>query len=124
MDFSQYLDQYLTIKRLQGITPSQGTSTALFSPYFDRSFDRNMTGRKLDLQEKAQTFSEQKAGEGLAWDKQKTIDALALQKWQNQLLMDQAEKNDTKATIGAGISSLGSLGGMYMMRNSPYWNRR
>ena len=80
MDFSQYIQDYTTLKRLRGVTPGRRRSEALFSPYFDRKFAIEMTGRKQDLAEREQTAREQQQGESLTWDKERAINTLALQK--------------------------------------------
>ena len=135
MDFSQYLQDYMNIKRLQGVTPGRKTSTALFAPYFDRQFDVNMAGRKMNLAEQAQTSKEKQQGESLAWEKErtgnilawnkeKTISDLALEKWQNQLMMNQAKRGDRNALIGNVFSTAGSLGSMALLKKYGYFDRR
>jgi hypothetical protein len=135
MDFSKYLQDYQTIKRLQGVTPGRDTSAKIFSPYFDQQSSVNFAGRKMDLAERAQTSQERQAGENLAWDKERMTNSLAatkenalsnlaLEKWQQGLLMEQAKKNDSRATTANVINTLGTLGGAYVTGTSPYWNRR
>lgn len=77
MDFSRFLNDYLTIKRLRGVTPGKRTSEATFSPYFDRQFAVDQAFRKQDLAERAQTSKEKQQGEVLSWDKESTLAALA-----------------------------------------------
>jgi hypothetical protein len=113
MDFSQYLQQYLDVKRQRGVTPGQPASTALFAPYFNRQYDVNMAGQRQDLAEKAQTFNEQKAGE-----------ALALQKYQTQAMLDAASKGDRNQMIGNVISTGAGLGNLALMKKYGYFDRR
>jgi len=80
IDFYQYLQKYLEAKRLRGVTPGQGASTALFAPYFNRQAAGNIEGRRLDLAERAQASKEKQQAEGLAWQKENSQQRLAWQK--------------------------------------------
>jgi len=80
IDFYQYLQKYLEAKRLRGVTPGQGASTALFAPYFNRQAAGNIEGRRLDLAERAQASKEEQQAEGLAWQKENSQQRLAWQK--------------------------------------------
>ena len=124
MDFSQFLQQYLDAKRLRGVTPGRGASQALFAPYFNRQYDVNMAGRRQDLAERAQTFTEKRAGEGLAWSKENAIQTLALQKWQDQMMREAAARGDTKSTIGNVLSTAGGLGQLALLKKYGYFDRR
>jgi len=77
MDFSQFLNDYLTIKRLRGVTPGRKTAEAALAPYFDRQFQIEMAGRRQGLAERAQTSKEKQQGEALTWDKERTLADLA-----------------------------------------------
>jgi predicted outer membrane protein len=124
MDFSQLINDYMNIKRLRGMTPSSRESAQIFAPYFNRQAQNNIEGQRLNLAERGQALAEQaqaakqqQATEGLAWDKEKAINALALQKWQNQELMSQAGRGDTNATIGNTIGTGASaLGNYWLMK--------
>ena len=124
MDFAQLINDYMNIKRLRGVTPGAKEASAIFAPYFNRQADVNIRSKQLDLAERGQVLSEQaqaakqqQATEGLAWDKEKAINALALQKWQNQELMSQAGRGDTNATIGNTIGTGASaLGNYWLMK--------
>jgi hypothetical protein len=124
MDFSQFLEDYMTAKRLKGVTPTKGQSAALFAPYFDKQFAANQTGRRLDIAERSQAFNEKRAGESLAWGKQKFLDDLALEKWRTQQMMDLAGKQDTQATIGNVVSSGAALGNLALLKKFGYFDRR
>lgn len=203
-NFDQYLNDYMNIKRLRGITPSQKASEAVFNPYFDRQFNTEMAGRKQVLAEQELATRTGQQGEALSWDKTKTMNELAGQKditlsrlasekdittnrlaaakdismaelagekditlnklaaqkdittadlgwdkekflttlaaqkelqarqlswekekilgnlaldhWKQGLLIDQAGRSDTKATIGNALNTVGSLGSMYAMK--------
>lgn len=125
MQFGQYLNDYLKLKALRGgVTPGSREASQVLSPYFDKTAAANIAGQKLALQEKELNFQNQKNTESLAWDKEKTTNQLAYQKWLSQQEMDLAKKYDRNSTIGNVINTAGSLGGMYLMKNSPYYNRR
>ena len=124
MDFSQYLQQYLEAKRLRGVTPGRGASQALFAPYFNRRYRINEEGRRQDLAERAQTFTEKRAGEGLAWSKENAIQTLALQKWQDQMLREAAARGDTKQMFGNIISTGAGLGNLALLKKYGYFDRR
>ena len=127
MDFSQLINDYMNIKRLRGMTPSSRESAQIFAPYFNRQAQNNIEGQRLNLAERGQALAEQtqtakqqQATEGLAWDKEKAINALALQKWQQQQLMDAAGRQDTAGTIGDVIKGVGGLGNLYMLKRFGY----
>ena len=135
MDFSQYLDQYMTAKRLRGVTPTVRQGTAIFSPYFDRQASVNAVGRRLDLAERAQTSRERQmaetlaankdlSGNELAFKRENALANLALENMQQQAQMSAARKGDRNAMIGNVISSAGSLGGLALLKKYGYFDRR
>jgi len=131
IDFYQYLQKYLEAKRLRGVTPGQGASTALFAPYFNRQAAGNIEGRRLDLAERAQASKEKQqaeglawqkensqqrlawqkesAGQNLAWDKERVLNQLLAQKWYQDELKKQAASQDRRETTSNVISGLGSF---------------
>jgi hypothetical protein len=58
----------------------------------------------------------------LDWNREKTLKALAFEDWKRGLLIDQAGRNDTRATIGNVIGTIGGLGNMYATKR--YMDRR
>ena len=131
IDFYQYLQKYLEAKRLRGVTPGQGASTALFAPYFNRQAAGNIEGRRLDLAERAQASKEKQQAEGLAWqkensqqrlawqkesaeqnlawDKERVLLQLLAEKWYQDELKKQAASQDRRETTSNVISGLGSF---------------
>jgi hypothetical protein len=120
MDFSQYLQDYMTIKQLRGKSPGTRTSQAIFSPYFDRKSRVDLAGRRLNLAEKSQAAEEKQASERLAFRKENTLESLALEKWHQQQLMNQAARGDTKTGIGNLVNTAGSFGNLYLMKKYGY----
>lgn len=126
-DFSQYLNDYLDIKRRRGVTPGVGESSRLFSPYFDKQAAVNIAGQKMDLAEKnltlaqqTQTAKESQDVQSLAWNKENTINNLALEKWRQGELANQAGRLSTMATVGNVIQSAAPLGSLYWMKKYGY----
>jgi len=76
-DFSAYLQDYMNIKRLQGVTPGQRTSEAVFAPYFNRQYDINRAGQQQGFAERELATRTGQQGEALAWGKERTLSELA-----------------------------------------------
>ena len=77
MNFSSYLQDYMNIKRLQGVTPGQRTSEAIFAPYFNRQYDINRAGQQQGFAERELATRTGQQGESLAWGKERTLSELA-----------------------------------------------
>jgi hypothetical protein len=80
MDFSQYLQDYMRMKQLRGVTPGRREATALFAPYFDKQAYIEALQRKQALEEKELESKEKHWGESLAWDREKAANTLATKK--------------------------------------------
>jgi len=190
MNFSSYLQDYLNIKRLQGVTPGQRTSEAVFAPYFNRQYEINRVGQQQGFAERELATRTGQQGEALAWGKEKTLSelagakditmsklasekditmsrlagakditmseldvskeialnalalekelqagklswnrektiaALALEKWVQQLMMEQASRSDTRSTIGNVIGTLGSVAQLPLLKKYGYLGKR
>ena len=134
MDFTQYLQQYEERKRLRGgIEPGQAEAEKIFTPYFNEASQRELAGRKINLQEKALTNQENQFNEGLAWNKEKTLADLAqtreqtlanlaLDRYKNDLMQQAANTGDRNQMIGNALSTAGSLGSMYLLKQGGYFN--
>ena len=109
MDFSQYLNDYLAVKRLQGMSPTQRTAVSIFSPYFKGQQANEAAGRKLETAEK-----------GLAWQKEEALSRMALERTLQQQMMESAGRNDTRATIGNVIAGVGSVAQIPLLKRYGY----
>lgn len=123
MNFSQYLNKYMTLRNATGVNPTTEQGQAIFAPYFDQQARAAIQGEKLNQQQQAIDLNKQ----ALEFQKEKNAGNLAYDRWYANLQKDQANRQDRNATIGNVISGLGSIGSAYMTSQSPYWqniNRR
>jgi hypothetical protein len=109
-----------TEKAAKGITAEQALQTGRLKWAGEKS--ANEIALEKELSTTALDWSKTKSANQLAlekelqtgalgWNREKVIGALALERWKEGLLMDQAARNDTKATIGNVISTVGSVYG-------------
>lgn len=110
MQFGNYLNEYMNLKRLRGVTPTAAQAQQILSPYFDAKARANIEGQKLNLQEKEVSFNNQKATEKLAY-----------QKWLANQKMALARKADRNSTFANLLGTGASLGGLFLLKNSPYY---
>ena len=110
MQFGNYLNEYVKLKRLRGVTPTAAQAQQILSPYFDAKARANIEGQKLNLQEKEVNFNNQKATEQLAY-----------QKWLANQEMALARKADRNSTFANILGTGASLGGLFLLKNSPYY---
>jgi GTP-sensing pleiotropic transcriptional regulator CodY len=112
MQFGNYLNEYMKLKRLRGVTPTTAQAQQILSPYFDAKARANIEGQKLNLQEKEVNFNNQKATEQLAY-----------QKWLANQEMALARKADRNSTFANILGTGASLGGLFLLKNSPITDR-
>lgn len=125
MDFNQYLQVLERRKALRGgIEPGRAEVEQIMTPYFNEVNNRNIQGRKLDLQEKALQNENNQFYANLDLKKDLATQNLALERYQNDLMQSAANTGSRNQLMGNLINTAGSLGGMYLMNKGGYFNRR
>jgi len=117
MQFGNYLNEYMKLKRLRGVTPTTAQAQQILSPYFDAKARANIEGQKLNLEGRRLDLR----GKEVDFDAQKSAEQLAYQKWLANQEMSLARKQDRHSTFANILGTGASLGGLYLMKNSPYF---
>lgn len=122
MDFNQYLQMYERRKQARGLELGTREAQQIFTPFFNEANSRELAGRRVDLQEKAQEAQNTQFNEKLATNKEIALNNLALERYQNDLMMQAAKTGDRNQLIGNALNTAGSLGQMGILKSAGYFD--